>query len=445
MKVLLINTPRSPHNSILKYASDEARKFIHKKLIGPPLGLLTLAGSIPEHDVVVWDTKGEYDLNPNAPALAEMVERLMAEHQPDLVGTTVITSEFYFGIEILKAAKKVNPNVTTIIGGVHATLCINDFTDKAIDIICQGHSAHLFKAVVDAMEKKLPLESVAGIYLNTENGPKKTEGKPKDWQPAGADFIFPNRALLDRWKETYYVGNSPYPSTYLFSSLGCPYECTFCSIWKEHNGKYMQREIESIIYELKTMDYEIVRFADANTIVNIGFLDQLFTRIEEEGIKKEYIMDIRSDTAVKYPWLIEKLARNGLKVVICGFESFREDELKKYNKSSAVSLTSKAIEIFHSNQIMLRGNYVIPNNYTVSDFRALGEFAASYKVAYAGYTILTPMPGTVYYNEMKNTIIDHDLSKYNFFNCVLPTKIPLVDFYKNVSNLWLIRKGEDVI
>ncbi|MBK6281455.1 MAG: cobalamin-dependent protein [Draconibacterium sp.] len=183
MKVLLINTPRSPHNSILKYASNEARKFIHKKLIGPPLGLLTLAGSIPEHDVVVWDTKGEYDLNPNAPALAEMVERLMAEHQPDLVGTTVITSEFYFGIEILKAAKNVNPNVTTIIGGVHATLCINDFTDKAIDVICQGHSAHLFKAVVDAMEKKLPLESVAGIYLNTENGPKKPKENQKTGNP----------------------------------------------------------------------------------------------------------------------------------------------------------------------------------------------------------------------------------------------------------------------
>lgn len=445
MKILLINTPRSPHNSILQHASNEARRFIHKKLIGPPLSLLTLAGAVPNHEVIVWDTKGEYDLNPEAPELSEMVKQLMHEHNPDIVGTTVITSEFYYGIEILKTAKAVKPNVLTIIGGLHATLCIEDFTDASIDVICRGHAAHLFKAVVEAKAKNVSLNSVAGIYLNTTNGPKKTKGTAIEWNPASSNFIYPDRSLLNRWKETYYVGNAPHPSTYLFSSLGCPYTCTFCSIWTEHNGKYLQRDIESIIYELKTMDYEIVRFADANTIVNIDFIDKLFDRIEEEGIKKEYIMDIRSDTAVKYPWLIEKLARNGLKVVICGFESFREHELAKYNKSSSVSLTTEAINIFHSNNIMLRGNYVIPNNYTHEDFSAMRDFASGYKVAYAGYTILTPMPGTVYFNEIKDQIIDHDYSKYNFFNCVLPTKIPLEEFYKNVSNLWLIRKGNDVI
>ncbi len=445
MKVLLINPPRSPHNSILKYASDKAKKYIHKKLIGPPLSLLTLAGAIPNHDVIVWDTKGEYDLNENAPQLKEMVQNLMHEHQPDVVGTTVITSEFYFGVEILQAAKAVNKNVLTIIGGLYATLCIEDFTDKSIDVICRGQSAHLFRAVVEAKEQNKPLESVGGIYLNTDNGPQKTKGKVLDWHPAGKDFIFPNRSLLDRWKETYKVGNAPYPSTYLFSSLGCPYSCTFCTIWREFEGNYLQRKVESIIQELKTIDYKIVRFADANTIVNINFINKLFDRIEEEGIKKTYIMDIRSDIAVKYPGLIEKLARNGLKVVICGFESFREDELKKYNKSSSVSFTTRAIEIFHKNDIMLRGNYVIPNNYTLSDFKAMSDFAGAYKVSYAGYTILTPMPGSIYYNEMKHLINDFDLSKYNFFNCVLPTNIPLEEFYKSVSDLWLIKKGEDVI
>lgn len=444
-KVLLINTPRSPHNGILEFASDEAKRFIHKRLIGPPLSLLTLAAAIPDHEVIVWDTKGEYDLNPNAPSLTVMVEDLMNNYEPDIVGTTVITSEFYYGVQILKTAKSINPKVLTLIGGVHATLCINDFTDSSIDVIFRGQAAHLFKAVVEAWQRKEALESVPGIYLNSTQGPKLNPGKVKEWLPADRDFLLPDRTRLDRWKSTYVVGKSPYPSTYLFSSLGCPYKCTFCSIWCEFGGAYMQRNIESLIYELKHIGYEIVRFADANTIVNVDFIDRLFTRIEEEGIKKEFIMDIRSDTAVKYPWLIEKLARNGLKVVICGFESFREEELAKYNKSSSVSLTTQAIEVFHRNGIMLRGNYVIPHDYDQSDFKAMRDFASGYKVAYAGYTILTPMPGTIYYNEMKDQILDFDLSKYNFFNCVLPTKMPLPDFYKNVSNLWLIRKGEDVI
>lgn len=445
MKVLLINTPRSPHNGILEHASEKAKYFIHKKLIGPPLGLLTLAGAIPNHEIIVWDTKGEYDLCPDAPPLKEMVRNLMIKHKPDIVGTTVITSEFYFGIDILRAAKEADTNVLTVIGGVHATLCIDDFTDSSIDVVCQGQAAHLFRDIVEAKENNLPLESVAGIFLNTKDGLIKTKGKVRAWNAAGADFIFPERKHLERWRQTYIVGNATSPSTYLFSSLGCPYECSFCSIWREHGGQYMTRDIESLILELKLIDYEIVRFADANTIVNVKFIEKLFDRIEEEGIKKTYIMDIRSDTAVKYPLLIEKLARNGLKVVICGFESFREDELEKYNKSSSVSLTMKAIEIFHKNEIMLRGNYVIPYDYGVSDFNAMADFTSAFKVAYAGYTILTPMPGTVYYSEQKHLINDFDLSKYNFFNAVIATKLPLNEFYKKVGDLWLIKKGTDVI
>ena len=94
---------------------------------------------------------------------------------------------------------------------------------------------------------------------------------------------------------------------------------------------------------------------------------------------------------------------------------------------------------------MLRGNYVIPADYSFDDFKAISEYANSHKVSYAGYTILTPMPGTSYHDEVKDEIIVHDLSKYNFFNCVLPTKLPLTEFYREVGKLWLIKKGKEVI
>ena len=206
------------------------------------------------------------------------------------------------------------------------------------------------------------------------------------------------------------------------------------------------RDIESVVDELKGLDdYSIVRFADANTIVDVRFIHSLFDRIAQEGIKKTYIMDIRPDTAVKYPDLIEKLAKAGLKVVICGFESFREAELRNYNKKSSATNIEDSIEIFHRNGIMLRGNYIVPNDYTELDFRALADYAGSHKVVYAGYTILTPMPGTILYSKIKDQITDHDLSKYNFFNCVLKTKLPLEKFYESVGSLWKIKLGKDVI
>ena len=63
MKVSLINPPRSPHNGILEHASEEVLPFIHRKLIGPPLGLLTLAAAVEEEcDVALLEIKAELDL-----------------------------------------------------------------------------------------------------------------------------------------------------------------------------------------------------------------------------------------------------------------------------------------------------------------------------------------------------------------------------------------------
>lgn len=445
MKILLINTPRSPFNAILEHAPDEAKPFIHKKLIGPPLGLLTLAAAVKAHDVVVFDTKGEYDLYPDSPPLEKLVTSLLEKHKPDMVATTVISSEFYYGLEILQTAKNYNPQITTVLGGLHVTLCIEDCFHAAVDVAIRGQAGRQFRDLVEALDTGKSLHSVPGIYLRDETALKATEGKVLPWYPANRDFLMPDRSLIERWRNTYWVKGAPSPTTYIFTSLGCPYQCSFCSIWREHCGIYQQREMESIIDELQSIDYDIVRFADANTIVDVEFIDRLFSHIEAEGIQKEYIMDIRADTAVSHPKLIEKLARNGLKVVICGFESFKEAELNKYNKKSKPVYIEEAIRIFHDNGIMLRGNYVIPTDYSLADFRAMADYAGRHKVAYAGYTILTPMPGTVYYEEVKNDIIDHDLRKYNFFNPVLPTKLEYEEFCRQVGALWLIKRGKDVI
>ena len=446
MKILLVNPPRSPENNILKYAPVEARRFIHKKLIGPPLGLLTIAASVKDHEVIFFDCKGEYDLRPDALPLNLMIGELMEKHKPQVVGVTVITSEFDFALDIFRAAQEKDPEVITVAGGLHATLCPEDFTDPSVNLVVPGQNPMVFREIIDRIETNQSLEDLPGLWINSGGKLLKPLKNVPSWDGAGENFLMPDRSLLKRWISTYHVGGNPYPSTYVFTSLGCPYQCTFCSIWSQHQGKYHQRRIESLIEELKTLDdYPVVRFADANTLVNESFITELFDRIEEEGIKKDFIMDIRADFAVRRPDLIAKLARGGLKVVICGFESFRDEELRQYNKKSVASANQTAVKIFEQNGIMVRGNYVIPSGYGVDDFTALAEYADRNRVVYAGYTILTPMPGTLFYRQVKDQITDHDYRKYNFFNSVMKTRLDPVEFHERVGALWLIKKGTDVI
>ncbi|NQV03811.1 MAG: cobalamin B12-binding domain-containing protein, partial [Bacteroidia bacterium] len=176
MKLLLINPPRSPENSILKYAPEAAKRFIHKKLIGPPLGLLTIAGAVRNHDVVVFDTKGEYDLDPHTSPLPVLVKKLMLEHQPDVVGVTVITSEFNDAVTICQVAKEINPEVLTVAGGLHATLVPYDFTDQSVDVVIPGQCPNIFREVIRAREQGRSLTPVPGIYYRKEGILKRSNG-----------------------------------------------------------------------------------------------------------------------------------------------------------------------------------------------------------------------------------------------------------------------------
>jgi radical SAM superfamily enzyme YgiQ (UPF0313 family) len=446
MRILLVNPPRSPHNDIFDHAPEEARRFIHRKLIGPPLGLLTVAAAVPDHEVTVLDMKGEYDLDPQAPPPEELMRRWLERTRPGIVGTTCIASELNAGMGILRAAKSFDASILTVAGGLHATLCPGDFEGGAADVVCPGPSAHVFRRIVGARERGEPLEGVAGIFLAREGKLSRTATAPVPCDPAGADFIRPARDHLERWLSTYRVGRSAGPATYLFTSLGCPHRCTFCSIWPQHGGAFMQRSIESIVEELGTLErYPVVRFADANTVVDAGFARRLFDAIAAAGIRKQFVMDMRVDTAAANPQLVEAMARAGLIVVICGFESFRDGELSRYNKGTEARLIHEAVRIFHENGIMVRGNYVVPPDYGEDDFKALAAFASTHRVAYAGYTILTPFPGTAFHEEVRERIVERDLDRYNLFNAVLETRLPKEKFLENVGSLWTVREGTDVI
>ena len=446
MKILLVNPPRSPHNGILEHAAPDVTPFIHRKLIGPPLGLLTIAGAVPDHEVRLLELKAEYDLRPAAPPPAVLVRRAVEETAPDVVGVTVITSELGSSLEILEEVKRIAPNAVTVAGGLHPTLAPGDFTGTAADVVCPGPATKPFAELVRAIEQGSRLAEVRGVWLDTGGGLAFTGARLEEIDEAGRDLVLPRRDLVAPWMASYKVGSSPDPATYVFTSLGCPHRCTFCSIWPQHGGAYRKRDVASVVTELGSLDdYPVVRFADANTVVDVDWAGRLFDAIAAAGIDKFFIMDMRVDTAARNPRLVEKMARGGLKVVIAGFESFRDTELEKYAKSTEKRQIDEAIRVFHENGIMLRGNYVVPPDYGADDFAALAEYAGTHRVTYAGYTILTPMPGTAYHAEVADRIVDRDPAKYNFFNCVLPTRLPLDEFYSRVADLWAIKKGTEVI
>lgn len=457
MKVLLLNPPRSWANGILDHAPKEALPFVHKKLVGPPLGLLQVATALKrEHDVVLFDLKGEYDLakdpegQQRADPPAALVKRLVAEHRPDVVGVTVMASEFGASMELLRAAKEARPQVLTVVGGVHATLCPEDFDTQPVDVLVTAEGPSTMLEALRVLRQGASFSElrsqVSGIKVRSEDILQAPTARAVKREPAGRDFVLPDRSLLARWTPTYLVGGNPKPITYLFTSLGCPARCTFCSIWPQHKGAYQKRDIDGVVEELSTLgDYSAVRFADADTAADLAWTHSLFDRVLAAGIRQDLVIDLRMDTAAEQPRLVEKMAKAGVRIAISGFESPRANELDRYHKKLTPKHLEEGFRVCEANGIKLRANYVVPSDYTQADFQVLGRFADEHRAAYAGYTVLTPLPGTILYRELRETIVERDLSLYNFFNVVTRTHLPKDRFYEEIGKLWTVRSGTHTI
>lgn len=61
--------------------------------------------------------------------------------EPDIVGTTCISAMYPEALAVLQAAKSINPQITTILGGPHATLHADETIKyEAIDFIFRGET-----------------------------------------------------------------------------------------------------------------------------------------------------------------------------------------------------------------------------------------------------------------------------------------------------------------
>ncbi len=435
MRILLINPPCSDKNLINKY-SDGADVGRYNP-VGAPHALCSLAGNLKEHEVEIVDFKAEYRLGLNIP-VEEAVRRKISAFNPDVVGVTVLTSEYPSAMKIFETVKNQDPAILTVAGGVHVTLCPQDFERPAIDIAVMGHGKYIFKRIVECARKKEGFSEIPNISVNRGGTFYYTKNQNLFQCPEKLlSDVCADRSLVRKYIDAYRVGPHGDALGSVETSYGCPNKCTFCSIWPMNKGHYHERAVEHIVEELKMLqEYKVVRFIDANTMGSTEHINRVMDRIIRENFNYYFMMDIRSDTAAYREDLVKKAAEMGVVIAIVGLESVEEEELKHYNKEATLYENLKAIEMFHKYNINMRANFLIQPGYTEKNFRRIKEFVLSNDLKYSVFTIMTPFPGTPLYEEVKDKITITDLSYYNLLNSVLPTTLPEEEFYRQVADLY---------
>jgi len=421
MKILLVNPPNSGRSIPEEEYGIKNLKMIFR---GEPLALEVLAGNLDGHEVIIADLKAEPDC----------LKQTLYRFNPHVVGITGMTCEANAVLTIAQDIKKKS-RTTIVVGGHHASCDPEFFNKKEIDYIVPGLGKLSFRKLVDALDQKQSVKNIAGIVKTDPSKPLVFTPKKFGVEDL-VDECSPRYDLVEKNRDKYVMSGVGGKMGFVVSAFGCTHRCLFCSIPNMTGGRYLSHSADAIIRDMILLkDMPVIRLVDANTFGNVDIAEKLGLRILDSGLDKKIVADVRSDTVVKHPELFGLWKKAGLATAVIGFEEISDLRLENYNKKSAVATNIKAMEILKKLEIKVIGDFIVSPDYTHEDFEALEFFVKNNPIDLPLPAILTPIPGTPLYKQMKERITVHNLDYYTFTNAVMPTRMNERKFYENYSLL----------
>ena len=117
-------------------------------------------------------------------------------------------------------------------------------------------------------------------------------------------------------------------------------------------------------------------------------------------------------------------------------ESYSDTHLQAMHKGVTVAQQEEAVRILHRLGILLYASFVVDAGFSRGDFRALTAYVRRLRLQYASFSVLTPLPGTEMYRQRQHDLLSNRPELFDFLHTVLPTRLPLAEFYREFSRLW---------
>lgn len=407
--------------ALIQPSSENYIGFQHVA-VTEPLGLEAIAGALGEHEISLLDMR-----------LDKNIERFLVSSKPDAVGVAIpFTTAVYAGREVLKAARRLLPGAVTFVGGHHAALNPSDFLGYC-DVIVMGEGEEVVPELLRRLEHRDEIETLPGLMIVEDGEPFFTGERPLI---PGLDTLPPvNRSISSAYAERYFFRDMS-PVTVVETARGCPHRCTFCSVWKFNRGRYRQKSPERVLEEVKAAPTKDILFSDDNFLSNVPRAERIYELVRDAGLSKRFGCQARTDTIAKNPGTIRRLRSVGLNWILIGFESFNEDQLAKLNKKTDVETNEEAVRVLHDNDIDIWAAFIVDPSFSRNEFRLLQKYIRRLKVSSCQITVLTPLPGTDLFKDKLSELTTHNYELFDFFHAVLPTNLPLQQFYKEFCKLY---------
>ena len=381
MNVLLVNPP-----SIGVYATFG--------LSLPPLGLLYVAASLERagHRVVVRDLAAQG---------MEVTEEDF--RSADAVGISSDTTRIGRAMDLARRASRLGRPV--IMGGPHPQFMPDDILASGwVAAIVRGEGELVFPELLSALESRGERSGVQGIIYREGGRIVST----RDGEPVDVEALpLPARHLVDLHR--YGASMSGRPITPVVTSRGCPGACHFCTSSSFFGRGWRSRSADAVLAELDEVHnrygFRAVAFMDDNFTLAPERVERIADGILERGYDLKWWNFSRVDTIVRNPGMVAKMAAAGSTTVYLGIESGSDDTLNSLGKNTRSSDVAQAVDILRHNNIESYGSYIIGNlNESAVDVAQTIDLAIRLNTNIAQFSILTPYPGTMLYEQIKDRI-----------------------------------------
>jgi anaerobic magnesium-protoporphyrin IX monomethyl ester cyclase len=318
----------------------------------PPVAPLTLAylsAALRVHGVrtVAIDGCSAVDRCTPLDDLPFVVNGLTADEIVDQVDPTslfvgiscMFSREWIYHKRIIQAVRRRYPQLPIVAGGEHVTadpaFVLRDCPEVAACALGEGEETIV--ELVEAFAGERALADVAGLALPTADGvvhtPRRARLTDINTLPWPAWDDLPIATYLDRGfgMDEYLTRSMP-----MLASRGCPYRCTFCSNPSMWGTKWLARDPDDVIAEIKhyrdTYRIDHVEFFDLTTIVDRRWILRFTERLIAEDLGITWTMPSGTRSEALDAEVLANLKRSGCRGVTYAPESGSPATLRRIKK-----------------------------------------------------------------------------------------------------------------
>ena len=314
----------------------------------------------------------------------EELPAVLRRLKPDIVGITVMSLDFDASVKSAGIVKATDPGIKVIVGGIHPTIMEHELLDNPdIDYVFKGEAEITLPAILEDIKSgSIKTKTITGESPDIEKIPFVDRFLFKMLEPPMVPFL-------------------KMPFMTAVTGRGCMYNCSFCQpaerilFGRKVKRVSPEKFIDELDYINRKSGFNSLMFWDDCLVEDIKWVEKFLSLYAKKRFRKPFVCQSRADILARNPGLFRDMKRQGLVMILIGFESGNQRILNFLRKGTKVEDNYRAMKICKKLGIRIFANYMlgIPTE-TNEEARDTVRMIKKMKPYVPSPTFYTPFPGS---------------------------------------------------